>query len=289
MGTIYRTQALALRRQTTVAERKDRDRKNDGTTPEVETSQSDTPSVEGDTEVVAATESDETPVVATEFDETPVVATESDEAAAVATESDDVVADREGEVTPSDEEVEEAVASDAKSSRKVLISILIAILVVGGFALVRHQRSSGDLAKIQGKVALSAQELRDVVVAKNLTVYWTGPQDGAKYSLIASTPGLAFVRYLPGGVGLNDTNTRFRAVGTYAKRNAFAVSTEGALLAGNTGFVNADGNAVFYATARPSNVYIGIKGKDIQVEVFDPVADQALGLVLVKNQVRQIS
>lgn len=192
-------------------------------------------------------------------------------------------------VIPPSEQVEEAVASDSKSSRKVLIAILVAILVVGGFAFVRHQRSGNDIAKIQGKVALSAQELRDVVVAKHITAYWVGPQDGAKYTLIASTPGVAFVRYLPGGVGLTDTKTLFRAIGTYTQKNAFAVSTAGGLVVGNAGFVDADGNAVFYSKARPTNVYVGIKGKDIQIEVFDPVVDQALGLVLVKNQVRQIS
>lgn len=193
------------------------------------------------------------------------------------------------EVTPTKEQVEKAVTAQRKSSRKVLVFILVVILAIGGFLLIKHQRSGSDLAKIQGKVALSAQELRDVVVAKKLVVYWAGPQDGAKYTLIASTPGVAFVRYLPGGVGLNDTKTLFRAIGTYTQKNAFAVSTAGAAASGNVGFVSADGNAVFYSKARPTNVYVGIKGKDVQVEVFDPVVDQALGLVLVKNQVRQIS
>lgn len=197
--------------------------------------------------------------------------------------------DTEVEVTPTEEQVEEAIASEKKSSRKVLVWILVAILIVGGFFIIRNQRSGNDLAKIQGKVALSASELRDIVVAKKITAYWAGPQDGAKYTLIATTPGVAFVRYLPGGVGLNDTKTLFRAIGTYAQKNAFAVSTAGAAANGNVGFVNADGNAVFYSKVRPSNVYVGIKGKDIQVEVFDPVVDQAIGLVLVKNQVRQIS
>lgn len=193
------------------------------------------------------------------------------------------------EVILTEEQVEEAEISEKKSSRKALTWIVIAIVLVGGFFFMKNQRSGNDLAKIQGKVALSADDLRSVVLAKKLTVYWAGPQDGAKYTLIATTPGVAFVRYLPGGVGLNDTKTLFRAIGTYAQKNAFAISTAGAAANGNVGFVNADGNAVFYSKARPSNVYVGIKGKDIQVEVFDPVVDQALGLVLVKNQVRQIS
>lgn len=192
-------------------------------------------------------------------------------------------------VTPNVEHAAVAVTPKKKSSRKIQILILVVILAIGGFFLLQHQRSGNDVAKIQGKVALSASELRDVVVAKKITAYWAGPQDGAKYTLIATTPGVAFVRYLPGGVGLNDTKTLFRAIGTYTQKNAFAVSTAGAAANGNVGFVNADGNAVFYSKARPTNVYVGIKGKDIQVEVFDPVVDQALGLVLVKNQVRQIS
>ncbi len=193
------------------------------------------------------------------------------------------------EVILTEEQVEEAEISEKKSFRTVLTWIVIAIVLVGGFFFMKNQRSGNDLAKIQGKVALSADDLRSVVLAKKLTVYWAGPQDGAKYTLIATTPGVAFVRYLPGGVGLNDTKTLFRAIGTYAQKNAFAISTAGAAANGNVGFVNADGNAVFYSKARPSNVYVGIKGKDIQVEVFDPVVDQALGLVLVKNHVRQIS
>ena len=187
------------------------------------------------------------------------------------------------------EPVAKAVAQISKGPRRVLTSLIIVALLVGGFFVVKQFRGTSDIVKIQGKVALSAQELRNVVIAKKITAYWAGPQDGAKYTLIATTPGVAFVRYLPGGVGLNDTKTLFRAIGTYTQKNAFAVSTAGANATGNAGFVSADGNAVFYSTARPTNIYIGIKGKDIQVEVFDPVVDQALGLVLVKNQVRQIS
>lgn len=192
-------------------------------------------------------------------------------------------------VKPNREKIHDEPVPDKQGPRRVLIWLLILVVLVGAFFFIQHQRSGNDLSKIQGKVALSASELRSVVVAKKLTVYWAGPQDGAKYTLIATTPGVAFVRYLPGGVGLSDTKTLFRAIGTYAQKNAFAVSTAGASATGNVGFVNADGNAVFYSKARPSNVYVGIKGKDIQVEVFDPVVDQALGLVLVKNQVRLIS
>ena len=175
-----------------------------------------------------------------------------------------------------------------KSSVRLISVFVILLLAIGAYFLIAQAKNGGNSAKIQGKVALSEQELRDVIVSKKLIAYWAGPQAGAKYTLIASTPGIVFVRYLPGGVGLNDTKTLFRAIGTYAQKNAFSVSESAGKADGNVGFISADGNAVFYAKARPTNVYIGIKGEDIQVEVFDPVVDQALGLVLVRSQITLI-
>ena len=191
-----------------------------------------------------------------------------------------------GSVTPEENLASGPVLTKrGKSTMRFIVAIVIVILGVGGYLFFSQSNDGGDLQKIQGKVAMSEQELKDVVVAKKLTVYWAGPQTGAKYTLIATTPGIAYVRYLPGGVGLNDTKTLFRAIGTYVQKNAYAVSITAGKADGNAGFTNADGNAVFYSKARPSNVYVGIKGKDIQVEVFDPVVDQALGLVLVRGQI----
>ena len=183
---------------------------------------------------------------------------------------------------------EQVLTKRGKSMVRFLIALVILVLAVGAYFFISNARNSGDSAKIQGKVALSEQELRDVIAAKKLNVYWAGPLTGAKYTLIATTPGIVYVRYLPGGVGLNDTKTLFRAIGTYAQKNAFSVSENAGKADGNVGFVSADGDAVFYAKGRPTNVYIGIKGKDIQVEVFDPVVDQALGLVLVRGQITLI-
>lgn len=175
-----------------------------------------------------------------------------------------------------------------KRTLRIVSFIVIAVLAIGGYFLISNANKSGNLSQIQGKVALSDTELRDLVVSKHLIVYWAGPLEGAKYTLLASTPGSAYVKYLPGGVGLNDTKT-FRAIGTYTQKNAFTVAKNAGTSPGNMSFINADGNAVFYSKGRPTNVYVGIKGKDIQVEVFDPADGQALGLVLIRNQVRQIS
>ncbi len=184
--------------------------------------------------------------------------------------------------------------SAAKTKRRrplLVLGSLIAVVVLGvaGYFIISHFSKSNDAQKIQGKVAMSAAELRSMVLAKHLTVYWAGPMTGAKYALIANKPGSSFVRYLPNGNGLNDTTTSFRVIATYTQKGAFLITQSAGGVSGNVGFTNVDGNAVFYVKTRPTNVYMGIKGKDIQIEIFDPGIDQALGLSLIHNQIQQIS
>ena len=195
-----------------------------------------------------------------------------------------------GEATPEEgAEVMTSAVQKPKSNRGLIALILIVIIGAGAYFYLSHKSNSTNVAQMQGKVALTEQDLKAVVAANHLTVYWAGPLAGAKYSLIATNPNLIYLKYLPGGVGINDTATPFRTVGTYFKKNAFQVGVYTGSVTGHVGMTNPDGNSVFYSDARLTNVYVGIKGKDIQVEVFDPVAGEALGLVLNKNQLVPIS
>jgi len=180
----------------------------------------------------------------------------------------------------------------ASSAAVVLVTITVSLAFLG---LLVHGNSNNsavalpettvstattpsNTAEISGQVALSEQELRDAVVANHLTVYWVGPMAGAKYSLTGTNPKLVYVKYLPGGVGIDDRNTLFRTVGTYVQKNAFSISQSTGAADRNVGFMTQDGNSGFYTKVRSTNVYVGIKGSDIQVEVFDPGARQALSL-----------
>ena len=177
-----------------------------------------------------------------------------------------------------------------KRFKRLSVSLLVVIVVgAAAYFLVTQFTKGSDSQKLAGKVAMSADELRSVVLAKHLTVYWAGPTAGAKYALIATKPGSIFVRYLPNGQGLTDTTTSYRVIATYSQKNAFLITQSAGAVVGNVGFTNVDGNAVFYVKTRPTNVYMGIKGKDIQLEIFDPGIDQALGLSLLHNQIQLIS
>lgn len=133
------------------------------------------------------------------------------------------------------------------------------------------------LRAANGKVALTEQQLRDIVVGEGLNVYWLGPEDGARYTLISVNQHQNYVRYLPGGQGLNDVGANFRVVGTYEAKDAFAITAREAKTANGVGLTTADGNAVYYNSTRPLSVYVGLKGTDDQIELFNPTAGQALG------------
>lgn len=179
-----------------------------------------------------------------------------------------------------------------KGKRPFIIGISLLVLVglgAGGYLFMQNSQGGGsDADKISGKVALTASQLRGAVLANHLTAYWAGPVEGDKYALIATTTGSTFVRYLPGGKGLSDAATSYRVIATYATKDAFLITQSAGGVTGNVGFTNIDGNSVFYVKTRATNVYMGIKDKDIQLEIYDPGVDQALGLSLLHNAVQQI-
>lgn len=133
------------------------------------------------------------------------------------------------------------------------------------------------LKAANGKVALTEHQLRDIVVGEGLNVYWLGPEDGARYTLISVNQHQNYVRYLPGGQGLNDVGANFRVVGTYEAKDAFTITQNESKTANGVGLTTSDGNAVYYNSTRPLSVYVGLKGTDDQIELFNPTAGQALG------------
>lgn len=127
-----------------------------------------------------------------------------------------------------------------------------------------------------GQIALTEPALRKIVNAEGLKVYWLGPMEGALYSLSLSEER-PYVRYLPQGRGLSDPTPNYRVVVTYDVKDAYSVTQANAATTTNgVGFINNDGNAVFYNSLKPTNVYIGVKGSNTQVEIFDPNSGLAL-------------
>lgn len=172
----------------------------------------------------------------------------------------------------------------------VVTALIFSTVSYGAEYYFNSKRSASEevLLVLHGGKAVDAVQLRKVVVANHLTVYWVGPEKGAKYVLNAAVLSSISLRYLPAGASLTDTTATYREVGTFTSPNAFAVTQKAGTLANGVGFVNVDGNAVYYDSRDAKNVYIGMKDKDIQVEIFDPRPDQALAAAIMRGQVRQI-
>ncbi len=160
----------------------------------------------------------------------------------------------------------------------VITAILVAGLTLGivKYTTPQHFGLAFIAKATNGKMALTQVQLRDLVVGEGLVVYWLGPEDGALYTLTSVNKNQNYVRYLPGGEGLNDVGANFRVIGTYEAKDAFVVTQNDAKAPNGVGLISSDGDAIFYNTTRPLSVYVGLKKTDDQIELFNPTAGQAL-------------
>jgi hypothetical protein len=172
--------------------------------------------------------------------------------------------------------------------------MILAIVLIGtGFYAVATTHAGAtnaafDVKATAGKTELTGAQLRALVIKEGITAYWVGPEPGASYALSVLTDGQVYVKYLPDGKGLDDTKPAYKVIATYVTAGAFAKTQQAATASGSVGFINSDGNAIYYATARPTNVYMGMRDVDLQVEVFDPVSGNALKAAKTSGLVRKI-
>lgn len=179
-------------------------------------------------------------------------------------------------------------------SRVIAISgIVIASLVVGygtSHLVDRNQlaKQSAQLRSI-GKVGMSATELITTAKLSKTTIYWAGSVSGYTYSLSTDSSGSSVVRYLPTAGAINTSINTTRMVATYVAAGAYDKSITVSKKIGNSSFKNADGSLVFYKTDNTNDIFMAFPGKNVQVEIFDPVAGQALSLSVLAGEIRPIA
>jgi hypothetical protein len=89
-----------------------------------------------------------------------------------------------------------------------------------------------------------------------------------------------YVRYLPKGTRAGDARASFLTVGTYPTAGAYANLRHAAKDGGATSARTRDGGLVIVPDRARTSAYLAYPGSKVQVEVFEPDADDALGLVL---------
>lgn len=169
-------------------------------------------------------------------------------------------------------------------SRKgvALVTAVITMVLTLGFSslFATNPLDTTTLAaRISGGVALSESELKDVVSKLGETVYWSGPERGAKYTINAQNVGAIYVRYLPDGKGISDTAPKYRVIATYKEPNGFDATLAAGNQANGVSVTRPDNTGViYYNKTTPTNVYLAYKALPYQIEIFDPSAEVALAL-----------
>ena len=159
-------------------------------------------------------------------------------------------------------------------------SVIIAFAVgamtdaqVGG----RYRAVHGALALHAG-FALNATELRSLLVENGTTAYWVGPKWKFQYVVDASNEGRVSIRYLPDGGRIEVGQENDLTVTSYIQKNAYAIVLEAGSTSPRTSFINSDGNSVYSDAVYPTLAYMGIRGKNLQIEIYDPHPGAALFL-----------
>jgi hypothetical protein len=138
--------------------------------------------------------------------------------------------------------------------------------------------SPGSASSRAPAEAVTLARLKALAASLGHSVYWAGAKVGTTYELSRSPGDRVFVRYLPRGVEVG-SDKPYLTIGTYRVNNAFAVTTSLARNPSSVRIATRDGSIAFYSKTRPTNVYLAYPGSDIQVEVYDPSAGVAHGLV----------
>ena len=173
-----------------------------------------------------------------------------------------------------------------------IIGLVLGSLLTLGLTPVIGPIFGGNVAdkvgQTQGKVALTEGELRSLILKEGVTAYWVGPSPNCMYSLEINSNHQVFIRYLPDGKGVDDTQPNYRVIATYPQSDAFTVTKTAGNQANAISFVNGDGAQIYYNKALAKNVYLAYQTADYEVEIYDPIEGASLSLATASGTVAKI-
>jgi hypothetical protein len=166
------------------------------------------------------------------------------------------------------------------SRRRIIrIGFWVALAVVVVVVIVAIADGGGSSSDTTSAKIVTLEELRDEASSEGKPIYWAGAQPGTELELSRPDQEKTYVRYLTGGAEAGTKDTAFLTVGTYDFPGAAAALKELSKEPGGVGAATAGGGIIYFDRASPQNVYLAYPGVDIEVEVYEPDAKRALGLV----------
>jgi hypothetical protein len=175
-------------------------------------------------------------------------------------------------------------------SRSVLVGVAVVLAAVIGLVVWLLVRGGGGEASKPNRApatAASIQRLNAFAGSVGHPIYWVGSQPSFTYELSRTKDGRVYIRYLPPGTKLGNSNPNYLTIGTYPQPNAFATLQAAAKKQGIRTLHLPGGGLAFQYKNRPTSVYLAYPGSDYQIEVFDPSAARALRLV-ASGQVKPV-
>ncbi len=115
------------------------------------------------------------------------------------------------------------------------------------------------------------------VAAENGPLYWAGPMEDVRYEVTVTADGSAFIRYIPldADAGAED---QYLTVATYRFVDGYGELQVVGAEPGSTMTETQNGAIIVTNTASPNSAFFSFPGAAFQVEVFSPVAGEALEL-----------
>lgn len=141
----------------------------------------------------------------------------------------------------------------------VLIAGTITLAVAIGVVLWLLLRGGGEEAKPSQRApatAASVKRLDAFASSVGHPIYWVGSQPRSTYELSRTKDGRVYIRYLPAGVKLGNSNPNYLTVGTYPQPHAFATLRATAKKQGVQTIHLAGGGLAFQYKSRPTSVYL---------------------------------
>jgi hypothetical protein len=160
-----------------------------------------------------------------------------------------------------------------------VVAIALAIGFLVWLLVVRDNGSSTTAEKRTNAVAVTAQDLRQLVTKVKHPVYWAGPSKTETYELTRTRGGRIYIRYLPKGTELGDPTPKFTTVGTYPSATAYATLERGSRRKDATVYRFASGAIAVTYSKTPTSVFFAFPNSPYSAEVFDPSPARAQQLV----------
>jgi hypothetical protein len=166
-----------------------------------------------------------------------------------------------------------------------IVGSVAAIFLIGTLAFsVAHlyglstSASTENDFRLHGLKQMSETELCSIVSANHLLVYWAGPTVGANYLLDTDNLSSITLTIVPPDMPKVETRATYPQIITYVQKDAFRAVLTGGGKSEVVGFINADGNSVFPSEFDSKSTFVGFRGRDVEVYIFDQKVGASLAI-----------